>query len=50
MPPAKKLEVSAGLYRTARRLKVCALKMQHPEWPEGRVEKEVREIFLRART
>ncbi|MGA1529805.1 MAG: hypothetical protein ACO398_03570 [Kiritimatiellia bacterium] len=50
MSPAKKLAVAASLYRTARRLKVCALKKQHPDWSESRVEQEVREIFIRART
>jgi hypothetical protein len=50
MSPAKKLAVAASLYRAARRLKYCALKHQHPDWPESRIEQEVREIFIRART
>jgi hypothetical protein len=50
MSPAKKLALAASLYRSARRLKTCALRQQHPEWPEEKIQKEVREIFIRARS
>ena len=46
----EKLESALALYRFARDLKAAALRQAHPEWPEERVQEEVREIFLRAST
>jgi len=50
MSPAKKLELSAQLYYSARELKAAALRQQHPSWSEEKVNKKVREIFLYARS
>ncbi len=45
---AQKLKAASELYWAARALKAAALRERHPDGPEDRVEKEVREIFLRA--
>ena len=44
----QKLEAAFALYRTARQVKAAGLRWAHPDWPEDRVQREVREIFLRA--
>ncbi|HEX7900155.1 MAG TPA: hypothetical protein VF950_20475 [Planctomycetota bacterium] len=46
----QKLEAAFALYRTARQVKAAGLRAAHPDWPEERVQREVREIFLRATT
>ena len=48
MSPAKKLELAADLYYSAREFKTVAVRKQHPEWTEKKVQKEVRDIFLYA--
>ncbi len=48
--PQKKLELSMQLYYSARELKRAALKHFHPDWSEEEIEKELRRIFMYART
>jgi hypothetical protein len=50
MSAEKKLELSLNLYYSARQLKEAALKEQHPNWSPDKIQKELREIFLYART
>ena len=50
MSPAKKLELSARLYSSARELKTAAIHQQHPLWTEKEVNNKVREIFLYAKS
>ncbi len=38
------------LYRDARTLKASAIHDQHPDWSEEQVWREVKEIFLHARS
>lgn len=48
MPAARKLEIAAAFYLSARHLKTQALKQRHPDWPEARLRREVTKVFLRA--
>jgi hypothetical protein len=48
--PQKKLDLSMQLYYSAKELKRAALKQFHPEWNDIKIDKEVRRIFLHART
>jgi len=48
MTPEQKLRLASRIYYSARELKACALRHQHPDWPEGKIADEVREIFLHA--
>ena len=48
MTPAQKLELAARFNSSARRLKALGLRLQHPEWPEERVMKRVKELFVHA--
>lgn len=48
MTPAEKLAVAFRLRRTARELKAAALRAEHPDWSEQRVQFEVTEVFRRA--
>jgi len=50
MTAEEKLELSMRLYWSARALKAAALRQQHPDWDEARIENRVREIFLYARS
>ncbi len=50
MTPAERWRAAMGLYWSARRLKTAFLRSRHPEWSEERVEREVRQRFLHART
>jgi hypothetical protein len=50
MSAEKKLELSLKLYYSARQLKEAVLKKQYPDWSQERIDKEVREIFLYARS
>jgi len=50
MSPEKKLMLSEMLYWSARDLKKSSLKTFHPNWTEEKLEKEVKEIFLYARS
>jgi hypothetical protein len=42
--------VAERLYWSARKMKAAGLRAQHPDWPESRVEAEVRRIFSNARS
>lgn len=37
MSPAKKLDLAADLYYSARDLKTAAIRQQHPEWTEKKL-------------
>ena len=50
MPPERRLALAEQLYWSARKLKAAGLRSQHPDWPEERVNAEVRRLFLHART
>ncbi|MCP4710061.1 MAG: hypothetical protein GY869_15665 [Planctomycetes bacterium] len=50
MTPGRRLEVAGELYQAAWELKSAWLSSKHPEWSEERIQKEVRDIFLYART
>ena len=50
MTGEQKLKLSMRLYWSARRLKAVALRRQHPDWTEERVQQGVTEIFTNART
>ena len=50
MTPEQRWEAAQQLYWTMRRHKAAFLQTQHPEWPEQRIEDEVRRIFSHART
>ena len=50
MTPEQKLIAAFDLYDTARELKAAGLRMQHPDWSEDQILKEVSRIFLHART
>ncbi|MGA2556289.1 MAG: hypothetical protein ABSG04_08445 [Verrucomicrobiota bacterium] len=42
--------IAERLYWSARKLKAAGVRAQHPDWPESRVEAEVRRIFSNARS
>jgi len=44
-----RLKVAGRLYWSARKIKAAGLRAQHPDWPETRVEAEVRRIFANVR-
>jgi len=48
MTAARKLEIAASFCSSARLLKTQALKQQHPDWPESRLRREVKDLFIRA--
>ena len=50
MTPEQKLKLGLRLYYSAKQLKAAALHHDHPEWTEEEIQKELREIFLYART
>ena len=50
MTPERKLMLSAELYYAARELKAAWLRQIHNDWPEEKIQEEVREIFTNART
>lgn len=50
MTGAQKLRTAFGLYWSARKVKAARLRQQHPDWTEGQVQQQVREIFLHAVT
>ena len=50
MTPEQRWHAAHRLYWTMRRHKAAFLHGQHPDWPESRVEAEVRDIFSHART
>ena len=50
MSGEQRLRLAERLYWTARKLKRAGLLAQHPDWPQERLDAEVRRIFLHART
>lgn len=50
MTPDQRWRAAHRLYWTMRRHKSAFLRAQHPDWPESRVDEEVRGIFSNART
>ena len=50
MTPEKKLKAAMDLYHAAREFKAAGLKRQHPEWSTEKINQQVKEIFLYART
>ncbi|MEO5914942.1 MAG: hypothetical protein ABIS50_11960 [Luteolibacter sp.] len=50
MTGQQKLRTAFSLYHSARKLKACGLRSQHPEWNEALVQEKVKEIFLHAST
>jgi len=50
MPGARRLRLAEQLYWSARKMKTAGLRRQHPDWPEPRLQDEVRRIFSHART
>ncbi len=48
MKPARKLDLAAGFYLSAKHLKSQSLKKQHPDWSDQEIESKVREMFLYA--
>lgn len=50
MSGARRLRLAEQLYWSARKLKAAGLRHQHPDWPEERLNDEVRRIFSHART
>jgi len=50
MPGVRRLRLAEQLYWSARKMKAAFLRSQHPDWPEPRVNDEVRRIFSHART
>jgi hypothetical protein len=50
MSGQERLRVAERLYWSARKLKAAGLRAQYPDWPETRVEAEVRRIFSNARS
>ena len=47
---ARRLRLAEQLYWSARKMKAAGLRSQHPDWPEQRLNDEVRRIFSHART
>jgi hypothetical protein len=45
MTPEQRWQAAHLLYWTMRRHKAAFLRNQHPDWPEQKVEDEVRRIF-----
>jgi hypothetical protein len=50
MTPAEKLQMVADLYHAGIRLRMAGLRLQHPDWPDERLEREARRSLLYAGT
>ncbi len=50
MTPDRRLALAERLYWSAREWKASGLRMQHPDWSEAQVSREVTRIFRDART
>jgi hypothetical protein len=50
MTPDQRWRAAHRLYWTMRRHKAAFLQSQHPEWPEQKIQDEVRRLFSNART
>jgi hypothetical protein len=50
MTPEQKLRAVCELYQAGIELRMAGLRMQHPQWPEERLEREARRSLLYAGT
>lgn len=50
MTAEQKLHIASRLYWNARALKAAWFRHKHPDWPEEKVQEEVKKVFLYART
>ena len=50
MTGERRLQLAEQLYWSARKLKLAGLRAQHPDWTEDKLNAEVRQIFLHARS
>ena len=50
MSGQERLQIAERLYWSARKMKAAGVRSQHPDWPDARVEDEVRRIFGHARS
>jgi len=50
MSGERRLRLAEQLYWSARKMKAAGLRSQHPDWPEDKVNAEVRRLFLHARS
>jgi hypothetical protein len=50
MTPAEKLRMVGDLYHLGIRLRVAGLRLQHPDWPHERLEREARQSLMYVRT
>jgi hypothetical protein len=50
MSGEKRLRLAEKLYWFARKMKAEGLRSQHPDWSEDRINAEVTDIFLHARS
>ena len=50
MSGERRLQLAEMLYWSARKLKAVGVRNQHPDWPEEKVNAEVNQIFLNARS
>jgi hypothetical protein len=48
MTGQEKLRTAISLYWSARNLKSVAVRRQHPDWSEERVQERVKQVFLDA--
>jgi hypothetical protein len=49
MTGAQRLRLAECLYWSARKMKAAGLRHQHPDWPEQRLNDDVRRVFSHAR-
>ena len=50
MPGERRLRLAEQLYWSARKMKATGLRAQHPDWPQERVNAEVRRLLLHGRS
>jgi len=50
MTAEQKLRIASRLYWNARALKAAWFRHKHPDWPEKKVQEEVKKAFFYART
>jgi len=50
MTPAQKLQMVCDLYDAGIQLRVAGLRLEHPDWPQERLEFEARRSLLHAGT
>jgi hypothetical protein len=50
MSGQERWRLAESLFWSARKMKAAGLRAQHPDWPESRVEADVRRIFSHARS